>query len=239
MIDSNHTAMLEHGTLYLKFVHDYDNEYGWDANDVDGVSFTLHLNDYVHTNIDFDNHISYHTVNYRTLIQLFGDRPELLQWVISHAVPYDEHFQRRVTVKFTCNRQVSHEFVRHRVFSFAQESTRYCNYSKSKFGNELTFIKPLWGITRSLVGCLNEIEVTYFDLINNEGWKPQQAATILPNALKTELVMTGTVQQWEEFFKLRALGTTGAPHPQAKQLAEPLYEEFIRRGYIDRIVLPS
>lgn len=122
-----------------------------------------------------------------------------------------------------------------RVFSFAQESTRYCNYSKDKFGNELTFIEPCWdwgSVTRdgfvAFQTALVEAENMYLYLLQN-GWKPQQARAILPNSLKTELIMTGTIKQWEGFFKLRDAKDA---HPQARELAQPLYEEFIKRGYI-------
>lgn len=136
-----------------------------------------------------------------------------------------------------------------RVFSFAQESTRYCNYSKDKFGNELTFIIPCWMSDgqkdmsledRDICGntyadvCFKEslikIENTYFTLLK-EDWKPQEARAVLPNALKTELVMTGFASDWKHFFDLRAIGTTGAPHPQAKELAVPLLNEFVTRKY--------
>lgn len=117
-----------------------------------------------------------------------------------------------------------------RVFSFAQESTRYCNYSKDKFGNELTFIQPLWleDIDSSLdfKDCLQHSELAYFNLLDR-GWKPQQARAVLPNALKTELVMTGFVSDWIHFFKLR---NSDSAHPQARELAKPLYEEFVKRG---------
>ena len=85
-------------------------------------------------------------------------------------------------------------------------------------------------ISHSL-GQLHSSEASYKTLIEND-WKPQQAATILPNALKTELVMTGFVKDWQHFFNLRALGKTGAPHPQAKELALPLYNDFVKLGYI-------
>lgn len=126
----------------------------------------------------------------------------------------------------------------------------YCNYSKDKFGNELTFIKPcflddnkltLYGpyhtVIRDkspesiLIANLNNAERDYLDLIKS-GWKPQEARAVLPNALKTELVMTGFIDDWQHFFSLRVLGTTGIPHPQAKELAEPLRKEFINRKYI-------
>ena len=144
------------------------------------------------------------------------------------------------------------EFVRHRVFSFAQESTRYCNYSKDKFGNELTFIKPYWFdssliddtghcdantfyrmpsqsvIEGAFLGALSSTESAYFNLIKC-GWKPQQARAVLPNALKTELVMTGFVSDWKHFFELR---DANSAHPQAKELAHPLHMEFLRRKYL-------
>jgi thymidylate synthase (FAD) len=145
-----------------------------------------------------------------------------------------------------------------RVFSFAQESTRYCNYSKDKFGNELTFIEPCWlenynyddnTYNQLFRDSLRGAEAHYLDLLKkwedkisdkryktgfrNNPWTPQQARAILPNALKTELVVTGFTSDWNHFFDLRARGTTGAPHPQAKELAEPLMKEFIARKYIN------
>ena len=140
-----------------------------------------------------------------------------------------------------------------RVFSFAQESTRYCNYSKNKFNNELTFIIPSWmdieegRITTDSFGCptivneetydflsgLGASERNYFRLINR-GWTPQQARQVLPNALKTELVMTGFVSDWRHFFSLRTsiIAETGKPHPDASFLVDSLYREFKNRHFI-------
>lgn len=131
-----------------------------------------------------------------------------------------------------------------RVFSFAQESTRYCNYSKNKFNNEITFIYPCWNYIKTDIyngvdkfdgdyfeHSLREAEFYYFKLLEL-GWTPQQARAVLPNALKTELVMTGFVSDWKHFFDLRAIGTTGQPHPQAKELAIPLLNEFITNKYL-------
>lgn len=128
-----------------------------------------------------------------------------------------------------------------RVFSFAQESTRYCNYSKSKFNKECTFIIPSWCTypegcylpTNSLqygsyIWSLRQSEEAYFELLHN-GWSAQQARAILPNSLKTELVMTAFSHDWQHFFKLRC---DKFAHPQARELAMPLEEEFISRGYI-------
>ncbi len=116
----------------------------------------------------------------------------------------------------------------------------YCNYSKDKFGEEITFIHPCWLSDADIVDSANwfefeqslkAAEIAYLSLVN-KGWTPQQARAVLPNSLKTELVMTGFVDDWNHFFSLRARGTTGAPHPQAKELAEPLMEEFINKKYL-------
>lgn len=237
MIDSKHTAMLEHGTVYLYVKHDEQD--GVDMGDPYDISLNLILNRFTVHNSNFDTHESFFTTNLRVLVENF---PEDWRDILNkYAVDYDDRFIYRPTVHFTCNRQVSHEFVRHRVFSFAQESTRYCNYTKGKFGGELTFIDPCWKCTKlqheQLTSALRYAEIYYKYLID-AGFQPQQAATVLPNALKTELVMTGTVDQWDGFFDLRARGTTGKPHPQAKELAEPLMNEFIQKGWIANTVKP-
>lgn len=136
-----------------------------------------------------------------------------------------EHFS--ITVKIICDRGISHEIVRHRVgASYAQESTRYCNYGTD---GECTFIQPilnthadldLWGY------AMSDAEDYYLKMIKN-GASPQQARSVLPNSLKTEIVVTMTLRAWRHFFKLRALGMYGEPHPQMKQIAVPLLEEFI------------
>ena len=135
-----------------------------------------------------------------------------------------------MTVKFIVDRGVSHELVRHRLASFAQESTRYCNYSGDKFGNELTFIKPfffdedtqeyqLWKNT-----CQAAEHAYMAMLLLNR--TPQEARSVLPNSLKTEVIMTANMREWRHFFKLRAAGTTGAPHPQMAEVAVPLLKEI-------------
>ena len=141
------------------------------------------------------------------------------------------------------------------MFSFAQESTRYCNYSKDKFGKELTFIEPCWledynyddnTYNQLFIDSLRWAEAHYLDLLKkwedkipgeryktgfrNNPWTPQQARAVLPNALKTELVMTGFISDWEHFFDLRC---DKAAHPQARELAVPLKEEFIKRNLIN------
>ncbi len=233
MIKSGHGAMLEHGTVYLHI------------KGIDRTDITKYLYNKYSKVVEGSLDHFYVTTNYRVLIE--NGWLDDLQYICE---PTEFH-AKRITVHFVCDRGVSHEFVRHRVMSFAQESTRYCNYSKDKFGNEITFIKPcflddsklaLYGPYHTVIrdkspesifiASLNNAEKDYIDLIDL-GWKPQEARAVLPNALKTELVMTGFVSDWNHFFDLRARGTTGAPHPQAKELAEPLMKEFIARKYIN------
>lgn len=135
-----------------------------------------------------------------------------------------------VTVRFVVDRGVSHEIVRHRVASFAQESTRYCNYSREGFGGEITVIKPIFlqegteGYNIWRRSC-EEAESAYFNLLN-WGCTPEECRTVLPNSLKTEIIVTMNLGDWRHFFLLRALGRTGKPHPQMRQVALPLLEEF-------------
>lgn len=124
-----------------------------------------------------------------------------------------------------------------RVFSFAQESTRYCNYSKNRFGNELTFIEPYWYndaeevIKSDFDSALKYVEDTYLTMIDHQ-YEAQQARAVLPLCLKTELIMTGFRNDWVHFFDLRALDKTGPAHPDMKAIAVPMYKEFIQRKYI-------
>ena len=241
MIKSGHHAMLEFGTVYLMAeTKDFVGPDGY-VNPLEKYE----NNPYSKVEIDVDDNF-YITTNYRVLVEH--------NWLndLKYICEPTEYHERRVTVHFVCDRGVSHEFVRHRVMSFAQESTRYCNYSKDKFGNELTFIQPSWIIFDKVIAPINElcllsgqydrenpnlrylatlVEATYAYLsLLDKGWKPEQAREVLPNALKTELVMTGFVSDWQHFFGLRC---DKAAHPQARELAIPLQEEFIKRGYIN------
>lgn len=138
-----------------------------------------------------------------------------------------------ITVKFIVDRGVSHELVRHRIASFAQESTRYCNYTKNKFGRECTFIRPYMfdvecGRSQDYSNwcrAMEAAEESYFALID-AGCSPQEARSVLPNSLKTEVIMTANYREWRAFMKLRAVGVTGAPHPQMREVAIPLLRKF-------------
>lgn len=134
------------------------------------------------------------------------------------------------TVKFIVDRGISHELVRHRLASFAQESTRYCNYSKDGFGGEITVISPCFltpgtdGYELWYQGCY-DAEKAYFGMLN-WGCTPQEARAVLPNSLKTEVCMTADLREWRHFFKLRAADATGTAHPQMKEVTVPLLKEL-------------
>ncbi len=248
MIKSGHGAMLEHGTVYLKLNNSMSANVflisqKYDRNKYSVVNCRDYENDVNNRGITYKEYFI--TTNLRVLVE--NGWMDDLQYLCE---PTEFH-EKRITVKFICDRGVSHEFVRHRVFSFAQESTRYCNYSKDKFQG-VTYILPKWctnvniedyeknpklmynanGIlTDSEINFLCGLydnEIRYLKLLEN-GWVAQQARAVLPNALKTELVMTGFISDWEHFFKLR---DAGSAHPQARELAQPLHKEFIKRNYI-------
>lgn len=141
------------------------------------------------------------------------------------------------TFRFVCDRGVSHEIVRHRMASYSQESSRYCRYSADKFGNEITYVKPSdydkWDSeTRELFETeLYNIERVYMTMLDR-GYSPEKARAILPNALKTEIIMTATLKEWKHFFNLRYFGTTGAPHPDMKHLAGLAYDALSAEGVL-------
>ena len=179
--------------------------------------------------VNTDSKYAYVTMNYRHIIE--NDWMEDLQYLCE---PTELH-EKRVTVHFTADAGVMREFFRHRVFSMAQESTRYCNYLRDKFSNSITVIYPSWLKEEEELEFeedMRVIEELYFKWLN-KGWTAQQARVFLPLGVKAEAVMTGFTSDFKHFFDLRAIGTTGAPHPQAKELAEPLMKEFIARKYIN------
>lgn len=233
LMKSGHGAMLEHGTVYMqidtfldipedkkldKRVHQYDSN-----------RFTKVNSMYIGQGC----WRYYITTNLRVLVE--NDWLDDLKYVCKPT----EYHAKKVTAKFICDRGVSHEIVRHRGLygiSYAQESTRYCNYSKSKFNNELTFIEPSWEFPPSNIvntkerfeAMLGEAEANYMELITL-GFKPQEARAILPNALKTEIVVTAFIDDWKHFFELRC---SNAAHPDIRKLALDLQNQFIDRKFI-------
>ena len=186
----------------------------------------------------------YFTTNYRHWLVMI-DKVDYLKDYFTEED--NEYYPKRYTVKLITNRAVSHEVVRHRTMSFIQESQRFVNYSKAKFNNEVTFIKPCWMdntlIEKALkthpliVDLKPEIlfvenslnsEQDYLDLLKL-GYKPQQARVVLPNSTKTELYMCGFKEAWEHFFELR---DNKIVDPQMYDLAHPMHQEFIDNKYL-------
>jgi thymidylate synthase (FAD) len=132
-----------------------------------------------------------------------------------------------ISVRFICDRGVSHELVRHRLASYSQESTRYCNYSNEKFGNEITVIRPFFFSQGSIpyaiwLSQMEAAESAYNRMMKN-GVKPEEARSILPNSLKTEIVMTANIREWRHVLRLR---TSGKAHPQIREIMIPLLKEL-------------
>ena len=166
-------------------------------------------------------------VCYKSEDKITADSAEKFIWRIIQSGHESVIEHEKITVSIVCDRGVSHEIVRHRIASYSQESTRYCNYSQDKFGNELTFIKPcFWKETEEYYLLWREemesIETKYFHLISL-GASPQHARCILPNSLKTEIVVTMNLREWRHFFKLR---TSNAAHPQMREISIPMLLRF-------------
>lgn len=236
MIEHEHFAMLEHGTVYLTCAHNALPHYA--------------TNKFSHVNhIDDKDYI---TTNLRVLAEN--------KWLddMKYLSDYEKgKHELRITVHFTTQIAITREYNRHRANSMAEQSTRYCNYSKNKFNNEISINLPTWveseegyqnleiadgtfqKLSEEIASGANvkwgkleywlyanlAAEFAYMKLIE-AGCKPQEARVVLPLDTNTELVHTAFISDWKHFFDLRALGTTGAPHPDAKKLAQPLYEEF-------------
>lgn len=250
MIASKHYAMLEHGTVYLierwkdtPFSMNVRSKY--DGNPYTKIN-TIRMEEVNETR-------RYITTNLRVLVEN--------GWLndLKYLYAPTKYHEKRVTVKFTTSNGIMREFTRHRSHSFAVESTRYCNYSKDKFNNEIQCVIPSW--CKNMVNgnsynwelvhdynirhteSLSEAEArlimswcyseAHYLMLTNKGiLTAQQAREVLPLATKCDMVMTGFTSDWNHFFDLRARGTTGAPHPDAKALAEPLMHEFENRKLV-------
>lgn len=243
-IQDGHTAILEQATVCLEFPHLNIKDYATKEFAINPK--VLRYIDNPYSKVFINDSVSYITTNYRVLYE-----KGWLDDLYNMCSPRAQH-PKRCTVKFICSRAIANELVRHRVFSFVQESSRFCNYSKGKFGNQITYIIPSWatkteeyehnygipGISEAIVKpkdedvykiyydfyySLADAETAYLNLINNQGFKAEQARDVLPLATKTELYMTGFVEDWLEFFKLR---TAPNAHPDMRQLANELKKKF-------------
>lgn len=292
--ESNHGAMLEHGTVYLTIPIGTpvdDPQYMWKvdiANFFKNNRFSKVNERTINETVDVEikgygmktqasAHFYYITTNWRViyenrekfLVKYLNNnyhfekeslKDSVLQWI----TPPSEDHEERYTVRFTYNLAVARDFNRHRVQSVGEESTRYCNYSKDKFGNELNIIEPIWfsDLAKERINSDNQwsfkkmckliaedkennfdctdiwrfvnlaCEFGYLYNTENFKWTPQQASLMLPLDTKTTSVHTAFVSDWCHFFNLRALGTTGAPRPSAKEVAFPLMCEFLDLKYI-------
>ena len=234
MIKSGHGAMLEHGTVYLAIPM---TTYAPEAVNIyrhSPYSKVNECNKFIFTDKYGDKTAAWCvTTNLRILVE--NDCLEDLEFLCEPT----EYHERRVTVHFTADAGVMREFFRHRVFSMAQESTRYCNYLRDKFDNSITVIYPSWLKEEEELEFeedMRVIEELYFKWLK-KGWTAQQARVFLPLGVKAEAVMTGFVSDWKHFFRLRSrIAKTGKPHPQAQELADPLMDEFVKRGIMETLL---
>ena len=228
LMKSGHGAMLEHGTVYL----DCPETVFWKYNSnkfskVIAVDTGETIGKGIYTSPIYKYYV---TTNLRVLVE--NDWLDDLKYVCEPT----EYHAKRVMVRFICDRITSQSIVRHRTMSFAQESTRYCNYSKDKFGHELVFIEPSWEFPTSDIvnvrerfeAMLNEAEANYMELIAL-GCKPQEARSVLLSSIKTEIVVTGFIDDWKHFFELRC---DNAAHPDIRKLALDLQKQFRDRELI-------
>lgn len=255
LIDKGHTAMIEHGTLYLTITAD---RFGRPVPEDILIYFTefFSRNPYSTLNYTIDGVFDISkTIYVTTNMRVLEDNPLLKLNLLHYSIPLynppTEHHEKRRTFLITCDRGVSHELVRHRVFSFAQVSQRYVNYAKAKFGGQITYIIPNWlslpegdynyldsGFSFKFntpvgVRCSSSLCEEFGEGAENwllamyyaersymrapQSWTPQMSRSMLPNSTMTEIVMTGTEDQWGEFLKLRR---DAAAHPQMREIAE-------------------
>ena len=224
-----HLSVFEHGTVYLYLCLDDENQnnpvreekYGHIIETYNDLCCFLvakyNDNQYSRVNVETVDGKRHHyiTTNYRVIVE--NGWEDDLQYMVA---PMEGHTPR-YTFLFVCDRGVSHEGVRHRVLSFSQESTRFCNYMKEKFGMSVTFIQPDWIKPEDQAEFeedLKYVESLYFKYLN-KGYVPQQARYFLINGTKTEICITGFDDQWDMFFDLRYYGKAGTPHPDMLKVA--------------------
>ena len=266
MINSNHLAMLEHGTVYLEFLYEQPIK----VTHSDGTSNVYDDTEIYNTLVDkytknpyskvveryagLGGYIVYITTNFRVLVEN--------GWLddLKYICEPTEYHEKRYTFRLTTSIGVTRELNRHRVNSIAEQSTRYCNYSKDKFGGEVTFCIPSWldlkegsynwldyysdefrvvdlssPIEDQFVAYLFTVSNQYIELID-QGWQPQQAREVLPLCTATEIVHTAFASDWKHFFDLRYYGTTGKPHPNMVELSTLMKREAEKYGILDEIL---
>lgn len=223
MIANGHLSVLEHGTIYLAFSMASREYY-----------FKYCINPYSSANsigeAEKGTWKGFVTTNLRVLVEKGWMKD--LQYLCE---PTEFH-EKRICVRYVSDIHFYKDCTRHRPFSWAIESTRFCNYIRKRFGSSVTFATPIWlkdEEQEEFEEDLKTIESIYFKWIN-KGWQPQQAAYFLIQGTKAEIVMTGFISDYRHFFDLRSkIAKTGEPHPTVVELVEPLRQEFISRGYIN------
>ena len=259
LVKRDHARPLEFGTVHLKMI----------LPDFQGFMnslLTLGILNDIWIKSTYVGDIIYITTNYRYYLDITKHLPNVREYFTEED---NEYYPKRYTVHMILDRGVMDEFRTHVGLSHLAESTRYCNYTKDKFSNEVTFIKPCWlnvpegqynhcimvsknssDIRVECIGSdeigkyynieeneglflngLVQSELTYLDLINNKKWTPQQARSILPLGIKSELISCGFEDAWANFFKRRDASDA---HPMAQEIAKPMHKEFIERDFIDK-----
>lgn len=255
MLEKNkHTAMFEHGTVYLTIVNNY-------GENTDIIRF-FRNNKYskVVERVEIDNILTYYiTTNFRVLVENIISQTPLKDLIMEFVCAPTQFHEKRITVHFATDIGVTREANRHRVDSVAEQSTRYCNYGKDKFGGEISINQPSWitddmlkNSNKNFIALLNKVNTVDCDLNDIDtwlfanyaaewsylrllklGWKPQQARTVLPLDTHSELIHTAFLSDWAHFIDLRSNGTTGEPHPDMKKVADMLKNEFIELKYLN------
>ena len=249
MINSKHTAMLEHGTVYLTIPGESEpDEFGrvdcsprykgeYSRNKYSKVNYKYWSQEPIGIQKEFCKSIPrstiYITTNLRVLVE--NDWLDDLKYICEPT----EYHEKRYTFRLTTSIGVTRELNRHRVNSIAEQSTRYCNYSKDKFGNEVTFCLPSWVSSTEYTEMNSDERIFFrscehaeFDYLRrvSKGWQPQQAREVLPLCTATEIIHTAFVSDWKHFFDLRYFGKTGAPHPNMVELTGLMAKEADKHG---------
>lgn len=249
----DHARPLEFGTVHLKM----------NVSDFDKIRSTLCLNkiyNYQWIKHYYVGDVTYVTTNYRYYLDIIKYFPNVKKYLTEED---NEYYPKRYTVHMILDRGVMDEFRTHVGLSHLAESTRYCNYSKDKFNNEVTFVIPSWMdfseisidlgnydktsvrskdgnvhiidtkppyVEGDFIRSLCEAESNYLSIVRN-GWTPQQARSVLPLGIKSELISCGFEDAWKNFFYRRDAKDA---HPMAQEIAKPMHKEFIERGFIDK-----
>ena len=259
LVKRDHARPLEFGTVHLKMI----------LPDFQGFIhslLTIGMLNNIWIKHAYKGDVIYITTNYRYYLDIVKHLPNVREYFTEED---NEYYPKRYTVHMILDRGVMDEFRTHVGLSHLAESTRYCNYAKDKFSNEVTFIKPCWlnvpegqynhcimvsknspDIRIECVGSdeigkyynieedeglflngLVQSELTYLNLITNKKWTPQQARSVLPLGIKSELISCGFEDAWANFYKRRDASDA---HPMAQEIAKPMHKEFIERGFIDK-----